>query len=616
MTKTKTCAIGIDLGTSYSCVGIWEKNHVEILENNLGNRKTPSYIAFNNNEWIVGETALNKIGMNPKYTIFGIKRLMGLTIDDYFNKKYYYPFEIKYQKNHKKPLIPVKVKEKYIYFTPEEFSSMILSKMKETAENYLGQPITDVVITVPAYFKDSQRQATIDAGKIAGLNVLQIINEPTAAAITYCFNKKVQNEENIIIADFGGGTYDVSLININNGSITVKATAGDSHFGGEDFNNRLICYFIEEFRKKYKKDISNNPKSLVRLRKECEKAKCILSSLDEATIEIDCLYEDIDFYSKITRSCFEKICSDLFKKVDKPIEIVLKEAKLNKKKINEIILIGGSTRIPKVREIVSSFFNGKRINKTLNVDEAVAYGAAIQAFILSGEGSMQSINIKLKDIIPYSLRIPSFYNNNLDILVKRNSPFPTIVGNYDITNYYNYFKSFRVYEVNHLLKNNIKLLDQYILNMNSINYKKINAILEIDKNGILKVSFRYDNKKEKSIQYFDSYFNTGRLTTKIINDMKNRIEKLRDDNDREKERFEIMNDLEKYCYELRKYLNGKKYMKKINDFENNLNNNDDISIIELFKNDQNGNKNIIMIINDFLNDKNNLEKEIDSTIEW
>eukprot|EP00833_Pecoramyces_ruminatium_P012399 jgi/Orpsp1_1/1186431/evm.model.d7180000050548.1 len=584
---TKRYAIGIDLGTTNSCVGIWKNNHVEIIENNLGSRKTPSYVAFNNNELMVGETALHKIGMNPENTIFGIKRLMGRIIDDeniQSNMKFY-PFKI--YENRGKPLIPMKYKNEKMHFIPEEISAMILSKMKETAEDYLGHSVTDAVITVPAYFNDSQRRATIDAGKIAGLNVLQIINEPTAAAMTYYFNNKnkiLGKKENILIIDLGGGTYDVSLMTINNGNIEVKATAGDTHFGGEDFNNRLIEYFIKKIKEKYKKDISSNRKSFVRLRRACEKAKCVLSSFEDAPIEVEYLFEEIDFKSQITRSRFEELCSDLFEKIIEPIKIVLKNSNLLKTDINEIILVGGSTRIPKVQEIISNYFDGKKINKTINIEEAVTYGAAIQASILSGEISEQTNKINFKDIIPYSLGIPN-NKGNFDILINCNTNIPgKVIKSYYVNSCsHQYPILFDIYEINHIQKKDIKLLDEYKI-ISNIWYKtKIDVIFEIDKNGILHVLLINENF---NLEY---YCYTERLYNDNIYQMIQNFEKLKEENKKLKEKTESMNNLEKYAYDLRSLLRDDRKVKKlIYNYINNLKKDVD-STIEWVKNNQNAN---------------------------
>src|SRR5271156_5133640 len=373
-------AIGIDLGTTYSCVGVWQNERVEIIANDQGNRTTPSYVAFTDTERLIGDSAKNQVAMNPTNTVFDAKRLIGRKFADAEVQADMKHFPFKVIEKGGKPLIEVEFKGETKHFTPEEISSMVLTKMRETAESYLGGTVNNAVVTVPAYFNDSQRQATKDAGLIAGLNVLRIINEPTAAAIAYGLDKKAEGERNVLIFDLGGGTFDVSLLTIEEGIFEVKSTAGDTHLGGEDFDNRLV----NDFKRKHKKDLSSNARALRRLRTACERAKRTLSSSAQTSIEIDSLYEGIDFYTSITRARFEELCQDLFRSTLDPVEKVLRDAKIDKSSINEIVLVGGSTRIPKIQKLVSDYFNGKELNKSINPDEAVAYGAAVQAAILKG----------------------------------------------------------------------------------------------------------------------------------------------------------------------------------------------------------------------------------------
>ncbi|KAI5967515.1 SSA1, partial [Candida margitis] len=399
-------AVGIDLGTTYSCVAHFANDRVEIIANDQGNRTTPSFVAFTDTERLIGDAAKNQAAINPANTVFDAKRLIGRKFDDseVQNDLKHFPFKIVDKGG--KPNIQVEYKGETKVFTPEEISSMVLGKMKETAEGYLGGTVKDAVVTVPAYFNDSQRQATKDAGLIAGLNVLRIINEPTAAAIAYGLDKKgSKGEHNVLIFDLGGGTFDVSLLAIDEGIFEVKATAGDTHLGGEDFDNRLVNFFIQEFKRKNKKDISGNQRALRRLRTACERAKRTLSSSAQTSIEIDSLYEGVDFYTSITRARFEELCADLFRSTLDPVEKVLKDAKIDKSQVEEIVLVGGSTRIPKVQKLVSDFFNGKELNKSINPDEAVAYGAAVQAAILTGDTSSKTQDILLLDVAPLSLGI-------------------------------------------------------------------------------------------------------------------------------------------------------------------------------------------------------------------
>ncbi|KAK9748916.1 hypothetical protein RND81_02G089900 [Saponaria officinalis] len=388
--KAKWPAIGIDLGTKYSCIGVWQYGRVQIIPDEQGNHTTPSCVAFTQCDVLVGDTAESQAAFNPTNTIFDVKRLIGRKFTDKIVQSdiKLWPFRVHSgPMKSNKPTIAVNYKGDVKHFFAEEISAMVLKKMKTTAEAYLGTEVKGAVITVPAYFNDSQRQATRDAGTIAGLNVMRIINEPTAAAIAYSFEKKAvysNVKRNALVFDLGGGTFDVSLVVLVQGSFEVKAVCGDTHLGGVDFDNRLVSHFVERFKLKHNKDISNNPRSLARLKAACERAKRVLSSKLETTIAIDCLYEGIDFSSAITRVKFEQLNVDLFEKCLNPVESCLWDAKMKKEDIDEIVLVGGSTRIPKVQQLLQDFFNGKRLFDRLNVDEAVASGAAIHAALLTG----------------------------------------------------------------------------------------------------------------------------------------------------------------------------------------------------------------------------------------
>jgi heat shock protein 1/8 len=417
--------IGIDLGTTYSCVGIWQNDAVEIIPNDQGSRTTPSYVAFTDTERLIGDSAKSQASSNPTNTVFDAKRLIGRKFSDpsVQSDMKHWPFKVVSGPNDK-PLIEVSYLNEIKRFTPEEISAMVLVKMKEIAEAYLGTPVKNAVITVPAYFNDAQRQSTKDAGTIAGLNVVRIINEPTAACIAYGLDKKTGIEQNILIFDMGGGTHDVSLLTIEDGIFEVKATSGNTHLGGEDFDSRMVDYFIDEIKKKYKKDISSNDRAKRRLRSACERAKRTLSSSKDAQIEIDGLFDGQDFNSTLSRAKFEDLCLDYFKMGMEPVEKVLTDARMSKSQIHEIVLVGGSTRIPKVQQLLSDFFNGRQLNKSVNPDEAVAFGAAVQGAILGSVTSKKIESLVLLDVVPLSLGLETA-GGVMTVLIQRNTTIPT-----------------------------------------------------------------------------------------------------------------------------------------------------------------------------------------------
>ncbi|CAK9438521.1 uncharacterized protein LODBEIA_P27450 [Lodderomyces beijingensis] len=557
-------AVGIDLGTTYSCVAHFANDRVEIIANDQGNRTTPSFVAFTDTERLIGDAAKNQAAMNPSNTVFDAKRLIGRKFDDadVQNDIKHFPFKVVDKGG--KPNIQVEYKGETKVFTPEEISSMILVKMKETAEGYLGTKVTDAVVTVPAYFNDSQRQATKDAGLIAGLNVMRIINEPTAAAIAYGLDKKSESEKNVLIFDLGGGTFDVSLLSIEDGIFEVKATAGDTHLGGEDFDNRLVNFFVAEFKRKHKKDIASNQRALRRLRTACERAKRTLSSSAQTSIEIDSLYEGIDFYTSITRARFEELCADLFRSTLDPVEKVLTDAKIDKAQVHEIVLVGGSTRIPKVQKLVSDFFNGKEPNRSINPDEAVAYGAAVQAAILSGDTSSKTQDLLLLDVAPLSLGIETA-GGIMTKLIPRNSTIPTKKSETFSTYADNQpGVLIQVFEGERAQTKDNNLLGKFELSgipPAPRGVPQIEVTFDIDANGILNVSAL--EKGTGKTQKITITNDKGRLSKEEIEKMVSDAEKFKEEDEREANRVQAKNGLETYAYSLKSTLSEETFKSKL-----------------------------------------------------
>jgi heat shock 70kDa protein 1/2/6/8 len=547
-------AIGIDLGSTMSCVGVFRHDKIEVIPNDMGNRITPSIVAFTETERLVGDAARNQMTSNVKNTIYDAKRLIGRKFSDPVVQKdiQLWPFVVKGDE-HDKPYYEVEYMGEKQKFYPEQISGMVLEKMKTTAETYLGEKVTQAVITVPAYFNDSQRQATKDAATIAGLEVLRIINEPTAAALAYGLDKDTTNERHVLVFDCGGSTHDVTLLSIEGGLFEVKATAGDSHLGGIDIDNRLVQHFVKEFERKHKKELTQNARALRRLTSACETLKKNLSTSASATIELDSLCEGVDFTSAMTRARFEELCADFFRKTMAPVDKVLLDAKVSKSQVDDIVLVGGTTRIPKIQKMLSDYFNGKELNKSVHPDEAVGAGAAVQAAILTGDSTnSKTQDILLLDVVALSCGIETaggvmtkVIERNTTIPTKKSQVFSTYADNQDTV-------LIQVYEGERQFTKDNHLLGQFELSgipPMRRGMPQIEVSFELDANGILNVSANEKssgNKKNITITN-----DKGRLSKDEIEKMVADAEKFKEEDRKQAERIEAKNGFESYVYNLR-----------------------------------------------------------------